>query len=84
MKRAFLFFGILLINLTIFAFETNSAFGIKKQDTPEGYQQYVSREFIFRPACGSLETWDNSGFKYSKDLATVPYTIIKVKVKDVD
>lgn len=83
MKRAFLFFGILFINLAIFAFETNSAFGIKKQDTPEGYQQYVSREFIFRPACGSLETWNNSGFKYSKDLATVPYTIIKVKVKDV-
>lgn len=83
MKRAFMFFCILFINLTIFAFETNSAFGIKKQDTPEGYQQYVSREFIFRPACGSLETWDNSGFKYSKDLATVPYTIVKVKVKDV-
>ena len=83
MKKLFLFISILSINLTAFAFETNPALGIKKQDSPEGYQQYVSREFIFRPACGSLETWENSGFKFSKELATVPYTIIKVKVKDV-
>lgn len=83
MKRAFLFFGILFINLTIFAFETNPAFGIKKQDTPEGYQQYVGKEFIFRPACGSLETWDYTFIKYPKARANVPYTIIKIKTKDV-
>ncbi len=45
MKKLFLFISILSINLTAFAFETNPALGIKKQDSPEGYQQYVSREF---------------------------------------
>lgn len=83
MKRAFLFFGILLINLTIFAFETNSAFGIKEQDSPEGYQQYVGKEFIFRRACGSLEPWDYTYINYPKARAKVPYTIIKIKTKDV-
>lgn len=83
MKRAFLFFGILFITLTIFAFETNSAFGIKEQDSPEGYQQYVGKEFIFRRACGGLEPWDYTYINYPIARANVPYTIIKIKTKDV-
>lgn len=83
MKRLFLFLYILSINLAAFAFETNSAFGIKKQDSPEGYQQYVGKEFIFRRAYGSMEPWDYTSIKYPKVRVEVPYTIVKVKVKDV-
>lgn len=74
----------MLLNIVAtFAFDTNSVFGIKKQDSADGYQQYVGKSFIVRPAYGPLETWGKSGFMYNTTYDGSIYTIIKVKVKDV-
>lgn len=83
MKKV-LFFAALLMSFRLFAFDTSLNYGINKQTSPEEYQQYIGKEFKFRPAYGMLETWDKSGFKYSEEYADVPFTITKVTVKDVE
>ncbi len=83
MKKLILLFLASLMCLNVFAFETNFDYGIKEQDSAEGYQQYVGQEFMFRPAFGSLESWDKSGFKYKEELANTAFVITDIKVKDV-
>lgn len=82
-KFLILVIGMLAI-LSAKAFDTNSTFGIKQQDTPEGYQQYVGKSFQFRYPVGTLETWEKSGFTLSEDIIPNTYTITKVTVKDVE
>lgn len=84
MKKSFLLFISLLMCLPMFAFDTNATFGMKQQDNPEGYQQYVGKEFTFRYPSGTLETWEKSGFKPNDDIIANTYTITKVTVKDVE
>lgn len=75
--------GLLTI-VVAHAFDTNMTFGIKQQDSPEGYQQYVGKSFQFRYPAGKLETWEKSGFKPSDEIIPNTYTITKVTVKDVE
>ena len=72
-----------MTTLSALAFDTNSTFGIKQQDSPEGYQQYVGKTFQIRYASGKLETWDKSGFKPSKEVIPLTFTITKVTTKDI-
>lgn len=82
--KKYLFLFILLKNLSVvFAFDTNSCFGIQQQQTAEGYQQYVGKSFFVRPAYGSLERWENSGFEYNKEFEGKTFTISNIIVKDV-
>ncbi len=74
----------LMVILPAFAFDVNGTFGMKEQDTPEGYQQYVGKQFKVRYASGELETWEKSGFKPKDEIISNTYTITKVTVKDVD
>ena len=64
MKKMFFLFATLLNISAALAFDTNSVFSFKQQDSSEGYQQYVGKSFFFRPSYGSYETWYKSGFKY--------------------
>ena len=73
-----------MVILPAFAFDVNGTFGMKEQDTPEGYQQYVGKQFKVRYASGELETWEKSGFKPKDEIISNTYTITKVTVKDVD
>lgn len=83
MKKATSLLMALLIAITAFAFDTNGTYGIKQQENPEGYQQYVGKSFTLRYPAGKLETWEKSGFKPSDDMIPNTYTITKVTVKDV-
>ena len=82
-KSLFLLFS-LLMSFTSFAFETNNTFGMKQQDNPEDYQQYVGKSFTLRYPSGNLETWDKSGLKPNDEMLSNTYTITKVTVKDVE
>lgn len=83
MKNIFVL-SVLLSYMTIaFAFEDNGTFAIKEQDTAEGYQQYVGKSFFVRPAIGTRETWDKSGFKYKDSFAGKTFIISKINVKNV-
>lgn len=84
MKKLFSLFAMLLCVLATFAFDTNLVYGIKQQDSAEGYQQYVGKSFYVRPAYGHLETWKKSGFEYDKSYDGKTFTITKVTVKDVE
>ncbi len=83
MKKLFCLSVMLLSALATFAFDTNSVYGIRQQDSAEGYQQYVGKSFFVRPAYGHLETWKKSGFEYDKAYEGKTFTITKVTVKDV-
>lgn len=83
MEKVISFLAALMLTFSAFAFDVNSTFGMKRQDTPEEYQQYVGKRFQFRYPCGVLETWDNSGFKLKDRYIPNTYTITKIKVKDV-
>lgn len=74
----------LIAVLSAQAFDTNRTFGIKQQDSPEGYQQYIGKSFQFRHSIGTLETWNKSGFKPSDDVIQNTYTITKIDVKDIE
>ena len=67
MKKIFTFFASLLVAISVFALDTNGNYGFKKQDTPDGYQQYVGQQIMVRDAFGKLETWEKSGFKPSDE-----------------
>ena len=84
MKKLLLSLFMLLISTTLFAFETNSLFGIKKQQTVDGYQQYVGKSFFFREAYGKFETWRKSGFNYDESYQDLTFTIKKISVKEVE
>lgn len=84
MKKLFLLFALVLNMSAAFAFDTNTVFGFKQQNSSEGYQQYVGKSFYVRPAYGLLETWEKSGFKYDKSFDGKTFTITKVTVKDVE
>lgn len=84
MKKLFVLMLLLLNILAVKAFDTNGIFGIKQQDDLNGYQQYVGQKFFVRPAYGTLETWDKSGFKYDKSYEGKIFVINKVTVKDVE
>lgn len=84
MKKLILSLLGLLTIVVAHAFDTNMTFGIKQQDSPEGYQQYVGKSFQFRYPAGKLETWEKSGFKPSDEIIPNTYTITKVTVKDVE
>lgn len=83
MKKMFFLFATLLNISAALAFDTNSVFSFKQQDSSEGYQQYVGKSFFFRPSYGSYETWYKSGFKYDMSYEDKLYTISKISVKDV-
>lgn len=83
MKRLIFFLTFLLITVSAFSLDVNSTFGFKKQATSEGYQQYVGKQFKFRYACGSLETWEKTGFRPNEDIIPNTYTITEIIVKDV-
>lgn len=83
MKKFFFLFLMLLSISAAYALDTNTEFGIKQQETADGYQQYVGHSFFVRPAYGSLETWKKSGFDYNKSYDGKTFTITKVTVKDV-
>lgn len=83
MRKLIFFLTFFLITVSAFSLDVNSTFGFKKQATPEGYQQYVGKQFKFRYACGSLETWDKSGFFPHEDIIPNTYTITEMIVKDV-
>lgn len=82
MKKILTFF-LLFCSLMGFAFDTNANFGMKKQSSAEGYQQYVGKSFFFRKAFGQLETWDRSGFKYNDIYAGKIFNITNISTKDV-
>ncbi|MEZ3578096.1 MAG: hypothetical protein K1W01_11455 [Muribaculaceae bacterium] len=84
MKKVMSILVALMVILPAFAFDVNGTFGMKEQDTPEGYQQYVGKQFKVRYASGELETWEKSGFKPKDEIISNTYTITKVTVKDVD
>lgn len=84
MKKVMSILAALMMAISAFAFDVNSTFGMKKQSLPEGYQQYVGKQFKFRYACGKLETWEKSGFKPKDEIMPNTYTITKVTVKDVE
>jgi len=84
MKKIFTFFASLLVAISVFALDTNGNYGFKKQDTPDGYQQYVGQQIMVRDAFGKLETWEKSGFKPSDETKGKAFTITKVEVKDVE
>ena len=83
MKKMFFLFVMSLNISAALAFDTNSVFGIKQQDSSEGYQQYVGKSFFVRPAYGLLETWEKSGFEYKKTYEGKIFTITNVTVKEV-
>lgn len=83
MRKCVLVFALLLSGAIAFAFDTNAEFGFKKQEDPNGYQQYVGKSFFFRPCYGEYETWKNSGFKYTDSYEGKTFTITMVTVKDV-
>lgn len=82
MKKSILFF-LFIISITVNAFETNQVFGIKKQTDVNDYQQYVGQKFIFRPAYGTLETWNNSGISQAISDYKGIFTIKEIKIEDV-
>lgn len=84
MKKVLFLMAALLFAITASAFDVNGTFGIKKQSTPEGYQQYVGKSFTFRYASGTLETWDKAGFKPNDELIPQTFVVTKVTVKDVE
>lgn len=84
MKKVMSILVALMVILPAFAFDVNGTFGMKEQDTPEGYQQYVGKQFKVRYASGELETWEKSGFKPKDEIISNTYTITKVTVKDVE
>lgn len=76
---------LLLLNIVAAnAFDTNEVFGIKQQTAPNAYQQYVGQKFFVRPAYGSLETWNKSGFKYDKAYDGKIFVIKKITTKNVE
>lgn len=83
MKKNLVLFFLMFNAITSFALDTNDNFGFKQQATANGYQQYVGQSFSIRPAYGSRETWDKSGFKPDEDDYKSTFTISKVVVKDV-
>lgn len=83
MKRSILIFALLLNVALSFAIDTNVNFGFKKQENPNGYQQYVGKSFFFRPAYDEFETWRNSGFKYNDSYEGKTFTISMVTVRDI-
>lgn len=60
MKKVMSVLAALMMVFSAFAFDVNSTFGMKQQDSPEGYQQYVGKQFQFRYPSGKLETWEKS------------------------
>lgn len=84
MKKVMSVLAALMMVFSAFAFDVNGTFGIKQQDSPEGYQQYVGKQFQFRYPCGTLETWKESGFKLKDEIIPNTYTITKVTVKDIE
>ncbi len=83
MKKILFLMVSLFIAIASFALDTNGNYGFKQQTTADGYQQYVGQTFYVRPAYGSLETWEKSGFKPKDENFDVLYKITKVTVKDV-
>ncbi|MDE7136635.1 MAG: hypothetical protein K2N91_08370, partial [Muribaculaceae bacterium] len=80
----------ILSTITPFAFETNNAFGFKRQNNPNYYQQYVGKVFTIREPQGEYETWELTGLKSSLDptsdrsnIMNKSFTILKIEVKDV-
>lgn len=70
--------------LSASAFETNMYYAFKQQDNVADYQQYVGKSFTLRGAVGSLETWENTGFKpKSEDFYSDEYVITKITPKEV-
>lgn len=84
MKKVLFVFVLLFNAVFAFAFDVNMNFGIEKQKSVDGYQQYVGKSFFVRPAYGKLETWKKSGFEYNKSYDGKTFTITKVSVKDVE
>lgn len=84
MKKV-LFLMLMLLNIIAArAFDTNGNFGFKQESDPSAYQQYVGQTFFVRPAYGTLETWDKSGFKYSEEYEGKTFAIKKITTKDVE
>lgn len=83
MKKTFLLFMTLLFAVTAMAIDTNGEYGFMQQKSPEGYQQYIGKAFIVRPAYGSLETWDKSGFKPSEEDFNKTFVVTKITTKSV-
>lgn len=84
MKKVMSVLAALMLAFSAFAFDVNGTFGMKQQDSAEGYQQYVGKQFQFRYPCGILETWEKSGFKPKDEMIPDTYTITKVTVKDME
>ena len=84
MKKVFIFMLMLLNIVAAKAVDTNGNFGFKQESDASAYQQYVGQTFLVRPAYGTLETWDKSGFKYSDEYAGKTFAVKKVTVKDVE
>lgn len=84
MKKVMSVLAALMMVFSAFAFDVNSTFGMKQQDSPEGYQQYVGKQFQIRYPSGKLETWEKSGFKPKDEMIPNTYTITKVTVKDIE
>ncbi len=83
MKKLLALLWALMIAVSTFAIDFNETFGMKKQDNPADYQQYVGKSFTLRNPVGQLETWYKSGLSLSNDMMGKSYTITKVAVKDV-
>lgn len=84
LKKTLLLIALLICAISAFALDVNSTFGFLEQKNPEGYQQYVGQKFQFRYACGSLETWEKSGFKPNDEIIPLTFQITKITVKDVE
>lgn len=84
LKKTLLLIALLICAISASALDVNSTFGFLEQKNPEGYQQYVGQKFQFRYACGSLETWEKSGFKPNDEIIPLTFQITKITVKDVE
>ena len=83
MKKALFTIGLLLNLAIVYAFDTNTNFGIKKQDSADKYQQYVGKVFFVRQAYGEHEKWEKTGFKYNPTYEGKTFTISSITVEDV-